>query len=97
MSIINDTEGVTVSPMAVSIERGAAMVGVTSRHLRKQLDAEGGPIRTVRMGNRVLIPVESLRDYLKPPTVSPAQESPVCQRPSRRTTGGASRKPRARR
>jgi len=43
------------------------MVGVTGRHLRKQLDIEGGPIRTVRMGSRVLIPVESLRDYLKPP------------------------------
>lgn len=67
MSTINDLESVT-GPLAVSIERGAAMVGVTVRHFRKQLDTDGGPIRTVRMGNRVLIPVDGLRDYLKPPT-----------------------------
>lgn len=66
MSTRSDQEPVT--SLAVGIERGAAMVGVTPRHFRKQLDTEGGPIRTVRMGNRVLIPVESLRDFLKPPT-----------------------------
>lgn len=62
MSTKTNQEPVTV--LAVGIERGAAMVGVTSRHLRKQLDTDGGPIRTVRMGNRVLIPVESLHEYL---------------------------------
>lgn len=75
MSTINDLASVT-APLAVSIERGAAMVDVTSRHLRKQLDIEGGPIRTVRMGNRVLIPVDSLRDYLKPP----AEPTPAAKR-----------------
>jgi hypothetical protein len=65
MSRVIDLESVT-SPLAVGIERGAAMVGVTPRHFRKQLDTEGGPIRTVRMGNRVLIPVDELRNYLKP-------------------------------
>lgn len=69
MSTINDLESVT-GPLAVSIDRAAAMVGVTGRHLRTQLDIEGGPIRTVRMGNRVLIPVDSLRDYLKPDPVA---------------------------
>jgi len=93
MSTQSDQEPVTA--LAVGIERGAAMVGVTPRHFRKQLDTEGGPIRTVRMGNRVLIPVESLRDYLKPPALSVAQENTASQRP-RRTTEGASRNPRAR-
>ena len=65
MSRVIDLESVTYS-LAVSIERGAAMVDVTPRHFRKQLDTEGGPIRTVRMGNRVLIPVDELRNYLKP-------------------------------
>jgi len=71
MSTINYDESVT-DLLAVSIERGAAMVGVTSRHLRKQLDTDGGPIRTVRMGNRVLIPIDELRNYLKPPADSQA-------------------------
>lgn len=65
MSRVIDLESVT-DTLAVGIERGAAMVGVTPRHFRKQLDTEGGPIRTVRMGNRVLIPVDELRNYLKP-------------------------------
>ena len=73
MSTRSDQEPVTA--LAVSIERGAAMVGVTPRHFRKQLDTEGGPIRTVRMGNRVLIPVDELRNYLKPaPTADEAEE-----------------------
>jgi hypothetical protein len=70
MSTINETESV-MDPLAVSIERGAAKVGVTPRHLRKHLDIEGGPIRTVRMGTRVLIPVDALRDYFKPPDAEP--------------------------
>lgn len=53
--------------LAVDLQRGAKMVGVSVRHLWKQLDTNGGPIRTVRMGTRVLIPIQSLRDYLKPP------------------------------
>jgi len=65
MSRVIDLESVT-DTLAVGIERGAAMVGVTPRHFRKQLDTEGGPIRTVRMGNRVLIPVDELRNYLEP-------------------------------
>lgn len=89
MSTTSNQEPVTA--LAVSIERGAAMVGVTSRHFRKQLDTEGGPIRTVRMGSRVLIPVESLRDFLKPPAVSAAQENPASQKPPRSTTHGARR------
>jgi hypothetical protein len=75
MSTLNGLESVT-EPLAVSIDRAAAMVGVTGRHLRTKLDIEGGPIRTVRMGNRVLIPVESLRDYLKPP----AEPTPAVNR-----------------
>lgn len=78
MSTINNSESVT-EPLAVSIERGAAMVGVTPRHFRKQLDKEGGPIRTVRMGNRVLIPVDELRNYFKPsaePTPAVKREQP---------------------
>jgi excisionase family DNA binding protein len=76
MSTRDDQEPVTA--LAVSIERGASMVGVTGRHLRKEIDA--GRLRIVRMGRRVLIPVEALRDYLKPvpapvaePKPSPAQ------------------------
>lgn len=96
MSRAIDLESVT-DALAVGIERGAAMVGVTPRHFRKQLDTEGGPIRTVRMGNRVLIPVESLRDYLKPSVVSAAQENQVSKKPLQPTTQGASRKARTRR
>ncbi|MGA2302248.1 MAG: hypothetical protein ABSG77_16325 [Candidatus Acidiferrum sp.] len=77
MSTSDDQEPVTA--LAVSIERAAAMAGgVTSRHFRKQLDIEGGPIRTVRMGNRVLIPVDELRDYFKAnvamPTPAPEEK-----------------------
>jgi len=74
MSTINDAESVT-EPLAVSIERGAARLGVTSRHLRKYLDTDGGPIRTVRMGDRVLIPVDELRNYVKPPDKPAADTS----------------------
>jgi hypothetical protein len=75
----------TVTALAVSIERGAAMVGVTPRHFRKQLDTEGGPIRTVRMGNRVLIPVDELRNYLKPaPTADEAKKEETRARGQRR-------------
>ena len=59
--------GVTGDALAVDLKRGAKMVGVSDRHLWKQLDTNGGPIRTVRMGTRVLIPIQSLRNYLKPP------------------------------
>jgi hypothetical protein len=82
MSIINDTEGVT--ELAVNIERGAAMVGgVSTRRFREELDVNGGPIRTVRMGTRILIPVESLREYLKAPA---AEAKPVKaeKKPARR-------------
>jgi hypothetical protein len=68
--------GVTDDVLAVSIERGAALVGdVTPRHLRKYLDINGGPIRTVRMGTRLLIPISSLREYLQAP--APAEPAPA--------------------
>jgi hypothetical protein len=83
MSRINDSESV-MEPLAVSIERGAELVGdVTPRHFRKQLDIKGGPIRTVRMGTRVLIPMDSLRDYLKPP----AEPTPAVKREKKSRTG----------
>jgi hypothetical protein len=79
MSIINEAESVT-DVLAVSIERGAAMVGgVSTRRFREELDFNGGPIRTVRMGNRVLIPVESLREYLKAPAVAKPAETNTSQ------------------
>ena len=59
--------GVTDDVLAVGVDRGAVLVGVTPRHLRKHLDFNGGPIRTVRMGTRVLIPISSLREYLQAP------------------------------
>jgi hypothetical protein len=70
--------------LAVGIERGAAMVGVTPRHFRKQLDTEGGPIRTVRMGNRVLIPVDELRNYLKSAPTPTADEAKHERKPRAR-------------
>lgn len=51
--------------LAVDISRGAKMLGVSDRHFRKEIVA--GRIRVVRMGTRVLVPIQSLREYLNPP------------------------------
>jgi hypothetical protein len=64
--------------LAVDIKRGAKMLGVSDRHFRKQLDIKGGPIRTVRMGTRLIIPLSSLRDYLN----APAEPAPAEIRPT---------------
>jgi hypothetical protein len=78
MTDILELAGVTDDVLAVSIERGAALVGgVTPRHFRKFLDINGGPIRTVRMGTRVLVPISSLREYLQAPAAP-------CRRPQAR-------------
>jgi hypothetical protein len=81
MSILNEIESVS-DVLAVDLKRGAKMLGVSDRHFGKQLDINGGPIRTRRMGTRVLIPVESLREYLKAPA---AEAKPVEAKPEKKS------------
>ena len=71
----SDLDGVT--SLAVSVPRGAAMVDVSDRHMWAEIKA--GRIRTVRSGSRVLIPIDALKEYLKPEADSPAPQGEHAQ------------------
>tara|TARA_R100000742_G_C4227530_1_gene49824 strand:- start:453 stop:632 length:180 start_codon:yes stop_codon:yes gene_type:complete len=47
-----------------SIKQATDYLGVSVTALRKNLDYEGGTIATFRMGRRVIIPKQSLIDFI---------------------------------
>ncbi len=51
--------------MAYSAREAAEAVGISERHMRNLINS--GHIRTVRLGRRLLIPAEALRDLLAAP------------------------------
>ncbi len=51
--------------MAFSAREAAETLGVSERHVRDMVSE--GQIRTVRLGRRLLIPAESLRELLAAP------------------------------
>ncbi len=60
MSSVDTPE--TVMPLASGVKRVAKMMGVSDRHVWKEIKA--GRLKTVRSGRRVLITLESLSAYL---------------------------------
>lgn len=49
--------------LAYSVVEAAEAIGVSDRKVRDLVNIEGFPV--VRLGGRVLIPVEPLRDWLR--------------------------------
>lgn len=49
-----------LEPLTVSLLTASKLLGVSDRHLRKQLHA----IPHIKMGNRLLFRVDALRDWL---------------------------------
>ena len=64
MSPIADRLGVRpeseIEPLVVSMATAARLLGVSDRHIRKQL----GTIPHIRIGGRLLFRVDALRDWL---------------------------------
>jgi len=52
--------------MAFSARQAAKTLGISERHVRDMVNE--GKIRTVRLGRRLLIPAEALRELLAAPT-----------------------------
>lgn len=50
-----------VAPLHLSVRNAAAVWGVCEKTFRKRLDVEGGSIRTLREGNRLLVPLAEMR------------------------------------
>lgn len=50
-----------VEPIHLSVRDAAAVWGVCEKTFRQLLKSEGGPIRTINAGNRVLVPLAELR------------------------------------
>ena len=49
--------------LAYSVEEAAESIGVSDRKVRDLINVEGFPV--VRLGGRVVIPVDPLRDWLR--------------------------------
>ena len=63
---VKRTEGATPR-IAVSVQEGAKMLGISKPHFLPLI--KEGTIRTVKIGRRILVSVQSLRDFVDGKTV----------------------------
>jgi len=68
---------VTLPRIAVSIQDAAKMLGISKPHFLPLVNE--GTIRTIRIGRRILVSVQSLRDFADGKPKNPAENSPELQ------------------